>query len=74
MLSTVCFRHVPGGMGDLDAHNLALAREIQRDGRVFLAPASLDDRTCLRVCFVNFRTTPEEVAHVLDVIRELGQG
>ena len=40
MLSTVCFRHVPPGVRDLDAHNLRIAREMQRDGHVFLAPAS----------------------------------
>ena len=73
MLSTVCFRHVPSEVEDLDAHNLNLAREMQRDGRVFLAPASVDGRACLRACFVNFRTTPEEVEYVLDVARELGQ-
>ena len=73
MLSTVCFRHAPSGVEDLDAHNLGLARKMQRDGRVFLAPASVDGRACLRACFVNFRTTPEEVEYVLDVARELGQ-
>jgi len=73
MLSTVCFRHVPPGVQDLDAHNLRLAHEMQRDGRVFLAPASIDGRACLRVCFVNFRTTFEEVACVLSVARELGR-
>ena len=73
MLSTVCFRHVPTGVDDLDAHNLALARALQRDGRVFLAPASVDGRACLRACFVNFRTTPEEVEYALDVVRELGR-
>lgn len=73
MLSTVCFRHVPPGADDLDAHNLRLAREMQRDGRVFLAPASVDGRACLRACFVNFRTTFEEVALVPSVARELGR-
>ena len=73
MLSTVCFRHRPPGVDDLDEHNLRLAREMQRDGRVFLAPASVDGRACLRTCFVNFRTTAEGVEHVLDVARELGR-
>jgi aromatic-L-amino-acid/L-tryptophan decarboxylase len=72
-LSTVCFRHVPPGVDDLDGHNLGLARALQRDGRVFLAPAAVDGRACLRVCFVNFRTTPDEVEYALDAIRELGQ-
>ena len=55
MLSTVCFRHVPPGVADADAHNVALARAMQRDGRIFLAPAAVDGRACLRACFVNFR-------------------
>lgn len=73
MLSTICFRHIPDGVEDLDAYNLRLANDMQRDGRVFLAPAAVDARACLRVCFVNFRTTPEDVALVPEVARELGQ-
>jgi aromatic-L-amino-acid/L-tryptophan decarboxylase len=73
MLSAVCFRHVPPGAIDIDAHNVRLAREMQRDGRVFLAPASVDGHACLRVCFVNFRTTSDEVEFVLTVAEELGR-
>ena len=73
MLSTVCFRHTPPGTDDLDSHNIRLARHMQRDGRVFLAPASVDGHACLRVCFVNFRTTQEEVSFVLEVTREIGR-
>ena len=73
MLSTVCFRHTPPGTDDLEEHNVKLAREMQRDGRVFLAPASVDGHACLRVCFVNFRTTAEAVAYMLEVVEEIGQ-
>lgn len=74
MLSTVCFRHVPAGLPPdrWDAHNERLARAIQRDGRVFLAPAVVDGQTCLRACFVNFRTTAESIRLVLDVAAQLG--
>jgi aromatic-L-amino-acid decarboxylase len=74
MLSTVCFRHVPGGVpaDRLDAHNERLARAMQRDGRIFLAPAVVDGRTCLRACFVNYRTTGDAVDLLLDVAAELG--
>lgn len=73
MLSTLCFRHFPETGGDIDAHNLRLARAIQADGRVNLAPATIDGRVCLRVCFVNFRTTPADVQLAFDVARELGR-
>ena len=73
-LSTVCFRHLPGGEVDLDAHNAALAAAAQRDGRVYLAAATVDDRVCLRVCFVNFRTRAEDVDFALETLRELGRG
>ena len=73
MLSTVCFRHVPPGVDDLDAHNFRLAREMQRDGRVFLASASVDGQACLRVCFVNFRTTFDGVDCVRAVAQEIGR-
>jgi hypothetical protein len=39
---------------------------------VFLAGAVLDGVTCLRVCFVNFRTRADEVASVLSVAGALG--
>jgi len=58
--------------GGLDEHNRRLAQAIQADGRVYLAPAAVDGRVCLRVCFVNFRTTDEQVDDVVAVIRELG--
>jgi aromatic-L-amino-acid decarboxylase len=73
MLSTVCFRHVPRHVADLDAHNARLGRAMQTDGRVFLAPAAIDGMTCLRVCFVNFRTRPDEVPTVIEVARGLGE-
>jgi aromatic-L-amino-acid decarboxylase len=72
MLSTVCFRHVPDGVADLDAHNDRLGRAMQTDGRVYLAPAVIDGHTCLRVCFVNFRTRSDEVGLVLEVAQALG--
>jgi aromatic-L-amino-acid decarboxylase len=70
-LSTVCFRHVPDGAEDLDAHNLALAERLMRDGRVYLAPALLDGQVCLRVCFTNFRTRSEHVTELLRVVEDL---
>ncbi len=73
-LSTVCFRHAPADIGEaeLDRHNAHLAVEIQRDGQVFIAAAELDGRTCLRVCFVNFRTRRRDLAQITETVGTLG--
>jgi aromatic-L-amino-acid/L-tryptophan decarboxylase len=70
-LSVVPIRHVPTGV-DANAHNAALADAILHDGRIYLASALIDDEVWLRPCFVNFRTTEDDVLAILDVARELG--
>ena len=70
-LSIVPFRHAPAGV-TVDAHNQRLADAIQADGRIYLASALINGEVWLRPCFVNFRTTDEDVVAILDVARELG--
>jgi aromatic-L-amino-acid decarboxylase len=70
-LSIVPFRHVAAA-GDLDAHNSDLVEAIQQDGRIWVAPATVDGRVCLRPCLVNFRTTDDDVRALVDVAVELG--
>ena len=72
-LSIVPIRHVPAGVADLDAHNQALAEAIQADGRVYLASALIGGEVWLRPCFVNYRTTDDDVMAILDVAAELGE-
>ncbi len=72
-LSIVPFRHVPSAGADLNAHNAALARELQVDGRVYVAPAEVDGRVYLRPCFVNYRTTDDDVRALVSVAREVGE-
>jgi aromatic-L-amino-acid decarboxylase len=72
-LSIVPIRHAPPGVEDLNAHNQALAEAIQADGRVYLAPALIDEQVWLRPCFVNFRATEDDVVALLEVARELGE-
>jgi aromatic-L-amino-acid/L-tryptophan decarboxylase len=71
-LSVVPIRHVPPGV-DPDAHNARLADAILQDGRIYLASALIDGEVWLRPCFVNFRTTEDDVLAILDVARELGE-
>jgi aromatic-L-amino-acid/L-tryptophan decarboxylase len=70
-LSIVPFRHSPQAVA-IDAHNERLAEAIQADGRIYLASALIDGEVWLRPCFVNFRTTDDDVVAILDVARELG--
>jgi aromatic-L-amino-acid/L-tryptophan decarboxylase len=72
-LSIVPVRHTPAGVTDLNRHNEALAKAIQADGRVYLASALIDGEVWLRPCFVNFRTTDDDVLAILEVARDLGQ-
>lgn len=71
-LSVVPIRHVLPGCPDLDAHNAALSEALQRDGRVFVSPASIDGHQWLRPCFTNVRTRDSDVRAFLDVSREVG--
>jgi aromatic-L-amino-acid/L-tryptophan decarboxylase len=72
-LSIVPFRHVPEGIGDLNEHNQRLADALQADGRFWIASALIDDEVWLRPCFVNFRTTEEDVLALVEVAREVGE-
>ncbi len=72
-LSIVPFRHVPPGGADLDDHNARLAVELQRDARVYVAPALIDGRVYLRPCIVNFRTTDDDVRALVDIACEVGE-
>ena len=40
---------------------------------MYLASALIDGEVWLRPCFVNFRTTEEDVLALVDVARELGR-
>jgi aromatic-L-amino-acid/L-tryptophan decarboxylase len=75
-LSTVPFRHVPKSLrGDeaaINHHNLSLVKRMQEDGRVFVSSAVVDGQICLRPCFVNFRTSDEDVQALIDLTLELG--
>lgn len=71
-LSIAPIRHVLPGCPDVDAHNDALYRAMQRNGRVFISPALIDGATWLRPCFTNFRTTEDDVRVLIEVADEIG--
>ncbi len=71
-LSIVPFRHVPAGVEDLDEHNALLVEALQENGDVWVAPARVDGKVCLRPCVVNYRTTDDDVRALVDVTRAVG--
>lgn len=58
VLSAVCFCH-------RTADNELLLKRLIARGRVYLSNATIGGRFALRACFVNHRTTPEDVALIL---------
>jgi aromatic-L-amino-acid decarboxylase len=61
-LSAVCFRH-------RTKDNAAILRHVIARGRVYLSNATIHDQVALRACFVNHRTTEDDVdAIVMEVI------
>ncbi len=64
ILSAVNFRH-------REVDNPALVTALQADARVFLAGARVDGVDCLRACFVNFRTTEDDVRATLAVVKDV---
>jgi hypothetical protein len=48
-----------------DAFNARLLERLNARGKVYLSNATLSGRFALRACFVNHRTTPEDVRAVV---------
>lgn len=75
-LNIVCFRFHPPGLDDedaLDALNRSIGDAILSDGRVFVGTTLYEGRVAFRPAIVNWRTRPEDVDLLVDVIRELGR-
>jgi glutamate/tyrosine decarboxylase-like PLP-dependent enzyme len=74
-LSIVCFRFAPGGVKEeaLDRLNLALIDAVRGTGRAFLSSTRLGGRVAIRFCFVNWRTTAEDLEAVARLLREQGE-
>ena len=71
-LSAVCFRHLPPPHAEAVAHNAAIARLISSEGRILLAPATVDGVPCLRACIVNHRTGEDDIRAIVEVVRDAG--
>jgi aromatic-L-amino-acid decarboxylase len=74
-LSIVAFRYVPPGPrpddSELDRINLALVEALLAGGGAFVSSTRLHGRVALRFCFVNWRTTAQDVDEIIDLLRTL---
>jgi len=71
-LQTVCVRHEPKGLeGEpLDRHTQAWAERVNRSGRAYLTPATLDGRWMVRISIGALLTEREHVAALWQLVRE----
>jgi aromatic-L-amino-acid decarboxylase len=72
-LTVVPFRHLPPGVADPDRHNLAIVDELQSRGDVWVSSAVIDGRCYVRPCFVNYRTTDEDVRALVALVDRVGR-
>jgi glutamate/tyrosine decarboxylase-like PLP-dependent enzyme len=72
-LNIVCFRWRPAGAveGQLDELNRRLGEALLRDGRVFAGTTVFEGKVAFRPAIVNWRTGPEDVDALADVLLEL---
>ena len=68
--STVCFRHVPTGSADLEAHNAVLLEAVNATGAAFLSHTKLNGHYAIRVAIGNQATTHEHVARLWALLRQ----
>ena len=75
-LNIVAFRYNPGGISEkaLNELNQRLGEATIEDGRFLLGTSRYGDKTIFRPAFSNWRTRPEDVDELLQVLREMGEG
>jgi glutamate/tyrosine decarboxylase-like PLP-dependent enzyme len=74
-LSVVCFRYCGDTKSEdeIEVINQAILDALKRDGRAFISSTRLAGKLALRFCFVNWRTTAQDVEYVVRLLQELGE-
>jgi L-2,4-diaminobutyrate decarboxylase len=77
MYNILCFRHLPGGakaqalsLERLNAHQANVRRRVVASGKFYLVQTYIGRRLHLRCTLMNAQTTAQDLARLLDVIRE----
>jgi aromatic-L-amino-acid/L-tryptophan decarboxylase len=69
-----CFRARPAGVDDpsaLDALNERILGAVNTDGRFFISSTRLRGVYSLRVCVLGYRTTPDDIRDLIDLVQRL---
>ena len=80
-LSITTFRYIPHDLSEsliveesyLNILNEQLLNNLQAGGKVFLSNAIVDQKYCLRVCIVNFRTNPDNLEALVKIVLDEGR-
>jgi aromatic-L-amino-acid/L-tryptophan decarboxylase len=72
-LSAVCFRYRTEDGPSGDRTNIAILRRVIERGRIYLSNATINGRFVLRACFVNHRTTDDDVAQIVPEVLAAAQ-
>jgi aromatic-L-amino-acid decarboxylase len=71
--STVCFRHAPAGVADLEVHNAKIIDAVNASGNAFLSHTKLNGEYALRIAIGNQATTQEHVARVWNQLKQVAE-
>ncbi len=87
-LSIVCFRYLPGALRirreqgtdeekraidfRVDRLNDRIVADLQASGDAYVSSASVDGRSVVRACIVNYRSTREDVDGFVELVSRLG--
>lgn len=75
-LNIVAFRYNPGGLNEeqLNELNERLGDAVMADGRFLVGTSRIGSQTIFRPAFSNWRTRPEDVEELANVVLELAEG
>jgi aromatic-L-amino-acid decarboxylase len=71
--STVCFRHAPAGVADLEAHNAKILDTVNVSGAAFLSHTKLNGEYALRIAIGNQATAQEHVVRVWNQLKQIAE-
>lgn len=73
-LSIICIRYIPKNITDNETISQLqgiILKEVELSGKAFLTPVSINNKSGIRICFANHRTTIEDVEILVSTLIEI---